>query len=161
MKWDWLHTKRLKQLSKRWFQIKNIKYSIQTHNPVINHDIIGKWKPKSLKIKCRNKIGWRYTPYQNLFWVVSVLKCIGGWQIFRINTTQKENFTWFYRKPLLRPGPTVAITISITIMTQRECIPLVEWACAYSAWSNSTNIMRFLCVVMVNVFVITAVGPGL
>ena len=40
---------------------------------------------------------------------------------------------------------TLAITKSIT--TQRERILLVEWACPYSAWSNSTNRMRSLCVV--------------
>ena len=39
--------------------------------------------------------------------------------------------------------------------------PLVEWACAYSAWSYSTNRMRCLCVVVVIVFGIAALGPGL
>ena len=35
------------------------------------------------------------------------------------------------------------------VMTQRERILLVEWACAYSAWSNSTNRMH-LCIVIVS-----------
>ena len=43
------------------------------------------------------------------------------------------------------------------ITTQREHILLVKWACVYSAWSNSTNIMRSFCVVIVIIFVITAV----
>ena len=34
-------------------------------------------------------------------------------------------------------------------------------ACAYSVWSNSTNITRSLCVVIVIVLVIASVGPGL
>ena len=66
---------------------------------------------------------------------------------------------------VLRPGPTAVITRTITITTQRERIPLIEWTCAYSAWSNSIsnkkNIMRSPCVVIVIVFVITAVGTGL
>ena len=50
---------------------------------------------------------------------------------------------------------------TITTTTQRERIPLVEWACAYSAWSNSTNTMCCLCIVIVIVFVIAAVWLGL
>ena len=61
----------------------------------------------------------------------------------------------------LRPGPTAARTITITMTTQRERTILVEWACAYSAWSTSTNTMRSLCVVIVIIFVIAAVWLGL
>ena len=41
--------------------------------------------------------------------------------------------------------------------THSEPILLVEWACVYSAWSNSSNRMRSLCAVIVIVFVIAAV----
>ena len=65
------------------------------------------------------------------------------------------------RKVSLRPIHTAAITKTITITRQREHIILVEWACAYSAWSNSTNRLRSPCVVIVIVFVIAAVWLGL
>ena len=66
-----------------------------------------------------------------------------------------------WNRALLRPGPTAAILRTITITTQRDRIPLVEWVCAYSVWSNSTNTMRSFCVVIVIVLVITAVWIGL
>ena len=58
----------------------------------------------------------------------------------------------------LRPGPTAAITRTITITTQRECIVLVELLHAEFPYAHSTNGMRSLGVVIV--LVIAAVGPG-
>ena len=48
-----------------------------------------------------------------------------------------------------RPRHT-AVTKKITITTQRDCILMVEWACAISAWNNSTNRACSLCVVIVS-----------
>ena len=56
-----------------------------------------------------------------------------------------------------RLSHTAAITKTITITTQRACILLVVWASAYSAWSNSTNRMCSLCVVIFIVIAIAAV----
>ena len=58
-------------------------------------------------------------------------------------------------------GPVPPRTIIITIMMPKERILLVESACADFAWSNSTNRTRSLCVVIVIILVIAAVGPGL
>ena len=61
----------------------------------------------------------------------------------------------------LRPSHTAAITITITIKTQRERILLVELLHAEYANAHSTNGLRSLCVVIVLVLVMAAVGPGL
>ena len=62
---------------------------------------------------------------------------------------------------LLRPGPTAAITKTITITTQRKRILLVELLHAEFAHAHSNNVMRSLCVIIAIVLVIAAVGPGL
>ena len=62
---------------------------------------------------------------------------------------------------LIRPGPTAAITRTITIMTQRERVLLVELLHAQCAHAHSTNSMCSLCVVIVIILVIAAMGPGL
>ena len=53
------------------------------------------------------------------------------------------------------------ITRTITITTQKERIVLVELLHTEYAQTHSTNGMRSLCVVIVIVLNIAAVGPGL
>ena len=53
------------------------------------------------------------------------------------------------------------MTRTITIMAQRERILLVESLHVEYAHAHSTNRMRYLCVVIVIVLGIAAVGPGL
>ena len=62
---------------------------------------------------------------------------------------------------VLRPSHTAAMTRTITITTHRERIVLVEWLHAEYAHAHSTDGMRSLCVFIVIVLVIAAVGPGL
>ena len=57
----------------------------------------------------------------------------------------------------LRTSPPAGITKMIMTMAQRECILLVEWACAYSAWIKSTNTMCSICAEIIIVFAIAAV----
>ena len=67
------------------------------------------------------------------------------------------------RRDALRPSHTAAITKTITNTRQRECIIFVELlhALLIAALPHATNGMRSLCVVIVIVLVIAAVGPGL
>ena len=57
----------------------------------------------------------------------------------------------------LKPGPTAAITKTITITTQRKRILLVESLHAEYAHAHSTNVMRSLYVFIVIALVIAAV----
>ena len=69
------------------------------------------------------------------FWgLMSIHKCCGQrcvWNLPRMDST-------------IRPSHTAAIKKTITITMQREHILFIEWAWAYSVWSNSTNTMRSL-----------------
>ena len=65
------------------------------------------------------------------------------------------------RKKLLRPSHTAAITKTLTITMQRVRILMVESLHVESKHAHSTNIMCSLCVVIVIVLVIAAVGPSL
>ena len=65
------------------------------------------------------------------------------------------------RRDALRPSHTAAITKTIMNTRQRERILFVELLHAEYALPHATNGMRSLCVVIVIVLVIAAVGPGL
>ena len=66
----------------------------------------------------------------------------------QVNKGQDFGAGYHFSDPFLRPGPTAAITRTITIRTPRERVLLVELLHTEYAHAHSTNGMRSLCVVI-------------
>ena len=108
------------------------------------------WKRRRVRIHLRASPVWK--PCYRYCWLQSMM---ADW-LWRLVHILYDYLLWNKE-----PGPSAAITKTITITTQRERTLLVELLHAEHAHAHSTNGMHSLCVIIVIVLVMAAVGPGL